>query len=330
MSLIKLNFISDLHLDFLRDNKGRLNEDMFEKYKELLLGKGHQFWMNDFESKDILNKYSSTKHSANYLIIAGDLIEAKKFKQIVGLMEEVCGYYDKIFYIFGNHEFYHSTLSEAYKKVQAEIDKSEILKNKLVVCENEKIMLRDNLQLILSTYWYNIRNPIEAEEIRGKMNDYRYIKKENYTRITPNDFLKKHQESKNFLIKTLKDTEEEVKTIVITHHATSLNVNKGTIFEEPKHALGYCSYLTEDVIDAIGKKSVSFIHGHTHVLKEKCYKNEWGYDTFINTIGYVDDEFKLQSQRNLCYLLLWKCILKINLEIKVKEKQWRIKKKTTI
>ena len=136
------------------------------------------------------------------------------------------------------------------------------------------------------------------------MNDYRYIKKEDYTRISPNDFLKKHQDSKSFLIKTLKETDDNVKTVVITHHATSLNVNKGTKFEEPKHALGYCSYLTEEIVDAIGEKLVYFIHGHTHLLKEKCYKNEWDYDTFVNTIGYVDDEFKSTTDRVLCYLLL--------------------------
>ena len=303
MSLIKLNFISDLHLDFLRDNKGRLNQEMFEKYKDLLLGK-HQYWINNFDSKNILEKHSTIKPTENYLVIAGDLIEAKKFKQIVELMEEVCSCYDKVFYVFGNHEFYHSTLTGAYKKVQEEIEKSNILKEKLILCEDKKIVLREDLQLILSTYWYDIKNPIEAEEIRGKMNDYRYIKKEDYTRISPNDFLKKHQDSKSFLIKTLKETDDNVKTVVITHHATSLNVNKGTKFEEPKHALGYCSYLTEEIVDAIGEKSVYFIHGHTHLLREKCYKNEWDYDTFINTIGYVDDEFKLTTDRVLCYLLL--------------------------
>ena len=85
---VQLNYISDIHLEWLFDKRGLLQTDVPDAiYRPLFR----------------CNKQPATQH--NLLMIAGDLTEAGKFHYFVPFLESVIADngFDRVFYVMGNH-----------------------------------------------------------------------------------------------------------------------------------------------------------------------------------------------------------------------------------
>ena len=88
---VQLNYISDIHLEWLFDKRGLLQTDVLDAiYRPLFR----------------CNRQPATQH--NLLMIAGDLTEARKFHYFVPFLESVIADngFDRVFYVMGNHEYY--------------------------------------------------------------------------------------------------------------------------------------------------------------------------------------------------------------------------------
>lgn len=304
----KISFISDLHWDFLfhqwKGGNAAINEQLTyrDEYEKILLGEFGEVCVNP--SFDNNQEYFIQNH---VLFILGDIIEAKKVKYLGDVLEKVVNKYDHIYWIFGNHEFYKTTFSKAYEKIKSFIESNDKLCNKISIIENEKIALRDDLQVLAGTYWYPSESPLSDLIVKAKMNDYRYIKRDNFKKVEVFDFVERHKKTVDFFKSELDlSLGKNIKTVLATHHSTSNNCIKGTAYEHiPDTHLGYSSVLPSSIGNYVDEANiVACIHGHTHQKGVRQYVNEWGIPTYLNTVGYPKEEYKLGDGAKIAYLIL--------------------------
>lgn len=205
------------------------------------------------------------------LVLAGDILNAKHFKTkgyirdvYNRFLEDCSKNYQKVLYVFGNHEYYGYNYEGAKKKIK------ENLPDNFHILENDTVQIED-WNFIGFTFWTDFRNEnaLEMMEAECNMNDYKVIRiGHNYRKLTANDTLGFHKESKKYLINQLQTLKENV--FVITHHAPTY---QSVPQEYKKHANGaYCSNLDDLIIEHPQIKY--WVHGHTHTafnyMIEQC------------------------------------------------------------
>ena len=158
---VQLNYISDIHLEWLFDKRGLLQTDVLDEiYRPLFR----------------CNRQPATQH--NLLMIAGDLTEARKFHYFVPFVESVIADngFDKVFYVMGNHEYYGDALHKVVGRIQAALDGSPILKAHMSILHNQCAMLDNGrVQIIGAPFWYQVAHGDEYA-VAQRLSDYRYIK----------------------------------------------------------------------------------------------------------------------------------------------------------
>ena len=120
---VQLNYISDIHLEWLFDKRGLLQTDVLDAiYRPLFR----------------CNKQPATQH--NLLMIAGDLTEARKFHYFVPFLESVIADngFDRVFYVMGNHEYYGDALHKAVGRIQVALEGSPMLKAHMSILHNQR------------------------------------------------------------------------------------------------------------------------------------------------------------------------------------------------
>jgi hypothetical protein len=198
------------------------------------------------------------------LILGGDILCARHLKKDGKLRKVYKDFLKKcsdnfawVLYIAGNHEAYGYNYEGTWDVLK------ENLPEGIHLMEDNVVKIAD-VNFIGSTFWTDFRNEnaLEMMEAAQCMNDYKVIRiGSNYRKMNPDDTLKFHKKSKQFLLDQLELLKNQ-KIWVLTHHAPSYQ----SVHEKFKRngiANGaYVSDLDDLILDHPEIRVWS--HGHTH------------------------------------------------------------------
>jgi predicted MPP superfamily phosphohydrolase len=255
---MKIQIVSDLHLDATKQPVRRLPEYLTP--------------------------------SAPYLALLGDIctLNNNVLKQF---LLKVCGMYEKVFYLYGNHEWYDTKPNRVVTQSANKFRKWVVENtNNLVVLDNETYDL-EGYRIIGGTMW----GKIDAQHdyaCSQRMNDYRFT----YTRfgkLTVQMTNQMHVEFCGFLTKELARARAEKKPVIVfTHHAPMFDDR----MQADKYRGDPCSQAF--MIDMTGYMSNNvklWAFGHTHHtvdftdLYTRIYSNPKGGDGDPQNKHYMKD-----------------------------------------
>ena len=233
------------------------------------------------ENVDFLAE-NPVKAVGEVLVLAGDIVPFGQLKHHSEFFDFVSDNFSTVYWLPGNHEYYHFDLAQKCGVLNEEIRKNVFLVNNHTVHHGD-------LQLIFSTLWSRISPPKQIR-IQRKMNDFRLIRY-NGKHFTPSDYNKLHLESKSFLKGALKK-KGATKTIVVTHHVPTFRMY-------PKQYLG--DILNEafavELSEMIEASRVDYwIYGHHHqaipefkIGNTRLVTNQLGYVAHDEHLGFKRD-----------------------------------------
>jgi predicted MPP superfamily phosphohydrolase len=265
--MIKVKCVSDLHLEACENNHGVPD-----------LGEGE------------------------VLILGGDILCARHFKKDGPLhkvyddfLQKCVKNFDEVLYIQGNHEHYSFHYDTTWKVLK------EHLPSSIHLLENDFVKIKDWV-FLGATLWTDFRkeNPLEMMEASRFLNDYKTIRiGSNYRKLNPDDTLKFHKKSKQFLIEKLEQF-KDTKTWVLTHHAPSYQSIHPKYRMETTNG-SYASDLDDLILN--NPQIKYFSHGHTHssfrykIGECEVICNPRGYYSGVNSSGLnldFDPNFEIE------------------------------------
>ncbi len=214
---------------------------------------------------------------ADILIIAGDL--TSEGNGATRLAKKYAGIDKPIFYVPGNHEYYHSVYQDRLMDIQIDCDKHGI--RFLGPDEPHEV---DGVKIIGATLWtdYRILGNQEQSMLFAQfgMSDHHVIgwREESYRFFLPRDALRLHEEHLAWLLSACQQ-DYNPRTLVVTHHlpcTASISPRWATSRLNPAFA-SEVVHLFEDFPPAV------WIHGHSHdesntsVGTTRVYNNPLGY-----------------------------------------------------
>ena len=239
---MKINVISDLHLDFADLNlpggdvlilsgdiceARHLKRDMYNKDMVLL----------EHERKD------------------------QRPDRYYRFFEEECSKYREVVMVMGNHEHYGFQYQKTYAHIAANLPAN-------VTLLEDQTHTIDDVTFVGATLWtdMNKMDALTMFHMKSAMNDYRQVTMFNeaknvYHRLDPERTVADHYRSKKFITDTV-TADPDKKYVVVTHHAPS----KASI--KPKYAGdtlmngAYSSDLSDIMLD--NPQIRLWTHGHTH------------------------------------------------------------------
>jgi Icc-related predicted phosphoesterase len=248
---------------------------------------------------EFLQKFYKIKPNADYLFLAGDI--GKLGLSNYNYFFEYCSKnWKKVFYVLGNHEYYHNyktidKLNFEYKQFFSNFDNIYLL-------DNNGVDIEDNNQKYFiygTTLW---SNPNTTDFI----NDFIHIKTKNdknwNVNISLNQFRDLHQNSMNKLIENIKNKKN---IILLTHFPPLRKINKNTT-SDPKYnnddlSSYYSNHLTDDYLNKFDitesnfyKNIILWMCGHTHYSFDfthnntRFLSNQKGYQ--CENISYNEDK----------------------------------------
>jgi predicted phosphohydrolase len=222
------------------------------------------------ENKSFL-KSNPLKPAGDILILAGDIVPFTVMDKHPDFFNYVADHFKTTYWLPGNHEYYHSDVSERSGIL------NEKIRSNVVLINNQSVML-DGTRLIFSTLWSHI-SPLSEYRIKKNMSDFHVITYQGQP-FSTEVFNLLHTESKAFLVSALRDKNGDCETIVVTHHVPTLK-------NYPERYSG--SLLNEafvvELSDLIEDSGIDYwIYGHTHantadfeVGKTHMLTNQLGY-----------------------------------------------------
>ena len=198
------------------------------------------------------------------LILGGDILCAHHFKKNGPLnriysdfLNKCVQNFNEVLYIAGNHEAYAYNYEGSWNVLK------EHLPSSIHILENDYVKI-NNWLFLGCTLWTDFRNgnTLEMMEAGQCMNDYKSIRiTSKYRKMNPDDTYGFHKKSKQFMLETLKEFQNE-NIWVLTHHGPSYQ----SVHPKYKNygiANGaYVSDLDDLIINNPQIKYWS--HGHTH------------------------------------------------------------------
>lgn len=190
---------------------------------------------------------------AEVLCLNGDICELVHIEKYLTFFKDVCSKWKHVIYILGNHEFYETSIQDGI------IIATSIPIPNLYVLNNDVKVIED-VTFLGCTLWtdMNKNNFGVKKEAHKNMNDFRYIKY-NDKKLTPDDTIDMHEQSVEFLKKSLKEVTSE-KVVVMTHHAPHYKsihpMYHGSL-------INYAFYSDLENIILDNKIDIIF-HGHCH------------------------------------------------------------------
>lgn len=208
---MKLQIVSDLHLDFY-DDRG----------------------------ESVIDRICQS--SAETLVIAGDLAEVVSPAWRFAIYR-FCQRYDRVLYVLGNHEYYHS--SPCSMGIQAPLLLAELENDNLVAFHRRsQHILPGKINIEAWTLWF--RDMPDVALFRHTLNDFKQI----------GDFEPWVYQQSSLARMWLADSEAD---IVITHHLP----NARSVPERYRNSRQNCFYVN-DVMPTMKQLPKLWIHGHTH------------------------------------------------------------------
>ncbi|MBL0341270.1 MAG: metallophosphoesterase [Bacteroidetes bacterium] len=138
---MKIQFCSDLHLEFAENRKYLKNNPIIPAGEILLLG------------GDIM-LFSQMDHHRDFINFLSD-------------------HFQMTYWIPGNHEYYHGSIDERTGSFKEQLSKNVVLLNNKVIDAGE-------VEIVCSTLWSQI-SPLNAWNIQMNMSDFHLIKKSRKT-----------------------------------------------------------------------------------------------------------------------------------------------------
>ncbi|MCZ6804695.1 MAG: metallophosphoesterase [Proteobacteria bacterium] len=184
-----------------------------------------------------------------------------------------------VIYVLGNHEYYHHEIGL--------IDEIKVCAPDNIYVLNDDVLEIDGVRFLGSTLWTDFLIFGEAEKYfaiqhakRG-MADFEVIKL-NGRRFTPEDSIRLHEQSRDWL-ECMLSIPFEGKTVVVTHHLPS-SKSVHTRFSKDMLTPAFASKL-EELMAA--ERVALWVHGHTH----DAYDYElYGTRVVCNPRGYFGYE----------------------------------------
>ena len=198
------------------------------------------------------------------LILGGDILCARHFKKDGNLhkvydnfLKKCVDNFDEVLYLAGNHEAYGYNYEGTWDVLAEHLPKG------IHILENDFVKIKDWV-FLGATLWTDFRNEnaLEMMEAAQCLNDYKVIRiGSNYRKMNPDDTLKFHKKSKQFLLDTLPMFKNQ-KVWVLTHHAPSYRSVHPKYRNSGIANGAYVSNLDDLIFDNQNIKY--FSHGHTH------------------------------------------------------------------
>lgn len=182
--------------------------------------------------------------------------------------------FEIIFIIPGNHEYYNNHMNEAKIKCKEVCEKF----SNVIFLDNDIYVYQDHI-FVGTTLWSRI------DDDSNEINDtYSIID------FTVNHYRQLHNESKEFLIKTLNNADKPV--IVISHHLPSYQLihDKYKTIQYLPYNQWFASDL-EDMLEIYNNKICAWIYGHTHTGFEV---NINGVNLYCNPVGYKGENVNIE------------------------------------
>jgi len=227
---------------------------------------------------------------ADNLILAGD-VGYPTHENFTNLMKVVCEQFDKVFYVPGNHEYYCSLPKEEVDELllQQSKDIGFILLNNSTYKLSKEFGTNsaDDLTVIGTTLWTRT-TPSNSFLLKSYMNDYRKIKIDKETLITPEITGKWHEEAVLFLYKEFSVPGDK---LVITHHLPSMEL----IHEKYQGHPINCGFASSLDIMFKGSGVKVWCAGHTH---SQISKKIGDIQFYINPVGYPGENPEADTSFN--------------------------------
>jgi predicted phosphohydrolase len=219
------------------------------------------------------NKQYLTDHPlvpcGKILLLAGDIVPFAVMNKHAGFFDFIADHFDTVYWLPGNHEYYHSDLADRCGVLNEKVRRNVFLVNNVAIYHGD-------VRLIFSTLW-SVISPANQWAIQQGMSDFRLIKYQGRS-FTAADFNEQHATCRNFLETELGRKHEN--TIVVSHHLpTLLNYPerfKGDVLNE-----GFATELF-DLVE--GSNARYWIYGHHHqyipefsIGSTKLVNNQLGY-----------------------------------------------------
>jgi Icc-related predicted phosphoesterase len=225
--------------------------------------------MECFRDHGIKLAHSINNNGARVLTLGGDITTPYNgYEPLLILADK----FEDIVYIFGNHDYWHSSGELAENGIREFIEKNKLtnlhfLKNEIVTIEGHRFLG--------TTMW--IPWQINCLRLQNYMNDFKNIENAK-TWI--------YEENK-VSTKWLEDNIQE-EDIVMTHHLPSYDLIDPE-YQEDEMNIFYAERLTA-LIEM--KKPKLWLHGHSHtscdiqIGNTRCIRNPMGYGGVYNQINY--------------------------------------------
>jgi len=205
------------------------------------------------------------------LIIAGDTCHFRNRteSQIQDFFTMCSGKFDRIIEIPGNHDYYQ----EKFARDNGMFGSFRFMIRSNYEYTNNTVQIYDGYKIICSCLWSEITKK-QNKDVQLHLNDYYLIP--NFT-IEESTLL--HRESVSFIKSVLGETDDNSKTIVVTHHLPSHDL------VGPKYKGSPISSAFSSDLNHIIKKYAPkyWLHGHSHspidttLYNTRCIRQPFGY-----------------------------------------------------
>jgi len=235
---MRIQYCSDLHLEFERNNRYIANKPLTV--------------------------------CGDLLILAGDIVPLHDEFFSNPFFRFISDSYKQVFWVPGNHEFYHKDLKEFGRSYNIKLGSNINIVNNIE-------LLYGNIQFIFSTLWSKI-STLNEKIIEQSVSDFECITSRD-KKIKAKDFNKLHNDCLSFIKHSL--GRQNVKTVVVTHHLPSSLCNSPLHNYSPINE-AFCVDLTEYIE---GCNANFWIYGHNHFNQNPLYIGNTILLT--NQLGYV-------------------------------------------
>jgi hypothetical protein len=230
--------------------------------------------------------------AAPNLALLGDIVNLNDHDMAAHIIEDVCFRWDKVFYVVGNHEFYHGNGMEDDLKFLKSLE--SVHKN-FKVLDNEGVSLGD-VRVFGGTMWSMV-SPENIASVERHLNDYHLIP--GFTVELNNELHRIFMEDLTLEIKQC--LEEGKDLVVLTHHAPLLENTSHMKYLIEGRKRGTNQAFATDLSECMEKPIVFWGFGHTHYCCDFMYGNVRIYS---NAKGYGGNDLRSKIHFNRGKILM--------------------------